>query len=214
MNLYKILAAPLLTCFYVSLNAQSPPMRTLAQTGYLEYQTSFREELIYLDTIIINQVIFTLANEGCSNLKYFLQPFHKSKSYTQYPIGFNFAKFSSGFGNALKQEICKALAEKKMCIDQIIENVFAPGICFSESRDCYPIINLIFLKKNPTVLSLIKKKIATKGYRIRYNQLYITTPITEKFINEKWISLFTDEELELIDKDQVSYLRSLSKKKN
>jgi hypothetical protein len=215
VGLYKIFAVFIFTCLYVSLNAQPlPKKRTLAQSGYFEYQTSYREKLIYLDTMIIDQVVLTLRNEGCLNLKYFRQPFHKDVDLTRYPIGFNFAKFSSGFGSTLKQEICKALVENKMCIDQIVENTFAPGSCSRDPRDCYPVIRLIFLDKDPMVLSLVKKRISTKGYRIQYNQFYNTTPIDDKFTNERWISLFTAEELELIDKEQVSYLRSLSTKKN
>ncbi|MFT5864011.1 MAG: hypothetical protein ACI828_002679 [Flavobacteriales bacterium] len=200
--------------FYFSVNTNAKAQKQYPQ-GYLEAQTGHREILIHLDSIIIDNVAYTLVNEGCSNLYYFLQNFQNSKSFREYPIGFNFAKFNSGFGDSLKKEICKSLASKEICIDEIIENIFAPGRCHGDSKPyCYPICSLIFVDKDPVVLPLIKERIATKGYRIKYNFNNKKEPILEENINREWIKLFSVKELELIDKEQVSYLRSFSTKKN
>jgi hypothetical protein len=154
-----------------------------------------------------------LNKEGCSNLKYFLQPFHETKNYLYYPVGFNFAKFKVGFGNKLKKEICRALAENEICIDQVIENIFAPGIC-RESGHCLPLYDLVFIDKDFSLNTLIKKRISMNDYRFSYNSFYKTSSEAIASTNKKWITLFSPEELSLIDKEQFKYLQSLSKNQN
>jgi hypothetical protein len=211
----NILVIALLLSLSFSLKSQEIETDELANFTYrpsfIEFETGMRDELIFLDTLVIEQVVSTLSNEGCTNLNYFLEEFHTVTSYRDYPIGFNFAKFSGGFGDELKKEICRTLAAKNMCIDQIIENVFAHGRCFFDDMpiNCHPIAKLIFNDKDTVVINRIKELIATKGYRITYNDNHSVLPFHKRNINRTWIKLFSAKELSSIDEEQEAYLRGL-----
>lgn len=189
---------------------QDIPVRNARSIEYIEYETSYREELIDLDTLIISQVNSILSSEGCVNLEFFLSDFHHSNETSYFSSKFNFKKFHAGFGNALKKEIVKSIVEKGICIDEIIANTFAPGNCFDSSVIfCHPISELIFIDRDPKIVKAIKNRISTKGYKIKYNIKNIVEPIFRNNVNREWINLFTTEELDTIDHIQLDYLRSL-----
>ena len=206
MNTYLLVAMLLL-----STSSVLPGQAITHQPSFVEFETGMREELIYLDTLVIKQVVSVLSSEGCTNLNYFLGPFETASSYLHYPIGFKFAKFPGGFGDKLKKEICKAIAEKDMCIDQIIENVFVGGDCYRDEMriSCHPVSRLIFNDKDTVVITRIKDRIATNGYRIKYNSNTVVFPFIKQAIDREWIRLFNDKELDLMDKEQLAYLRGL-----
>lgn len=204
----NILIVVFFLTFSISLKSQDITHRP----SFVELETGMREELILLDTLIIEQIVSTLSSEGCVNLSYFLEEFQIAASYQKYPIGFNFAKFRGGFGDNLKKEICRTLALEGMCIDQIIENVFAEGNCYSDDSplNCHPIARLIFNDKDKVVVTKVKERIATKGYRITYNPNNAVFAPFKEIIDLNWITLFSAQELESIDKEQKAYLRKIT----